>query len=630
MHYKKVIFQLILFLGVSVTDLLAQFPTDFSNRTTSDTTKFERKEHEESVYGPNTTHFVLEKDVKYNLPKYYSLDTLPDNFQRFNFVDRNNYMMQDLGNMGTAIRPIFYEIPKVIGQTSGFYVYDLYFRDPDEIKYFDTKSPFSSIRIVFGGEGRSLVEVPYSRNINPNWNIGFDVTAINTDKQINSSGEGDRNVVSYAYDFYTRFRTKDQKYQLLANFSRLSHRVVESGGIVPPEIDPSSNLFGYNTDAKIWLQNAQSEQVLQSYHIYHQYKFSDKIQFYHTLDRSNSLHRFTDTELSSESSFFDQFLISTSETQDKSKFRVFENEVGFKGDVENIFYSFYVKRRSVKFIHKYLDPIGFNHEDYGGFNIRYKLLDSTNFKFAGEYLLGGNYRVSASLEHQKFGVSAASAKYLPSFLSQQYFGNHYEWNNNFSSSLANQLKAFLKFDLGTLSLRPNVALSTVDKHIYFNQQKLPEQASGSASIISPGLDIHYNFLKNLHLKTNFVYTKLSGNAADKFRIPEIFVNTKFYYENNLFKKVMLAQFGLDIHWQSNYFAMDYDPITQQFFLQDTFEVSSYPLIDLYMSFKVKRFRGFLKMTNVGQGLTADGYFTTPYYTGQPRTFDFGINWLFFD
>ena len=36
------------------------------------------------------------------------------------------------------------------------------------------------------------------------------------------------------------------------------------------------------------------------------------------------------------------------------------------------------------------------------------------------------------------------------------------------------------------------------------------------------------------------------------------------------------------------------------------------------------------MTNVLQNLEAEGYFTTPYYTGQRRIFDFGVNWMFFD
>ena len=93
---------------------------------------------------------------------------------------------------------------------------------------------------------------------------------------------------------------------------------------------------------------------------------------------------------------------------------------------------------------------------------------------------------------------------------------------------------------------------------------------------------------------------------------------------------MWAQIGFDIHWQSAYFAKDYDPVTQQFYLQNDFEIPSYLLADLFVSFKVKRIRWFFKMTNVLQNVEADGYFTTPYYTGQKRTLDFGVNWMFFD
>lgn len=584
----------------------------------------------ESPYGPFTTQYFTEKQVKFNDTVLQFLDTLPDNFQRFDQVSLSNYRYQSLGNLGNSLWSVFYKSPDIIGRKSGFNSYDPYFKSREKVRYFNTKSPYSSVKAVFGGEGRAVVDVQFSRNIDAFWNVGFDVTTINADKQINSSGEGDRNTISWAYNFYTSFKTPDDKYHLLTNFSRIRHRVNESGGIVPPEIDPTSNLFGYNDDAKIWLSNAQSSELFVNYHIYHQYKLNELFQIYHVLDRSSENNKFEDTNLGVDGDFFDGFLIDESSTFDQSKLKIFQNELGVKGNVKHLFYSFYVKRRSLQYIPKYLPTNKIENENYGGTKLSYGLGPKTKVNFSGEFLTGGNFMVDGSFESPWLDAGFKSRKYLPSYLVSDYFGNHYEWHNTFPSTFSQSFDGRLKFKLGAFELFPSASFTTIDDYIYFNTNKLPERAEGNISILSPGVDLNLTFLKYLHFNNNLTYTTIEGDAADKIRIPEIHVNSKLYFENLIFDKVMWAQIGLDMHWQSSYFAMDYDPVTQQFFLQNDFEIPSYLIADLFISFKVKRVRWFFKMTNVLQNIEAEGYFATPYYTGQKRILDFGINWMFFD
>lgn len=584
----------------------------------------------ESPYGPFTTSFFTEKQIKYGDTTGQFLDTLPDNFQRFDQVSLSNFRFQNLGNLGTALWPIFYEPPKIIGKTSGFSSYDHYFKSPDEIRYFNTKSPYSSITSVFGGEGRAVVDVRFSRNINPLWNVGFDVTTINADKQVNSSGDGDRNTISWAYDFYTSFKTPDDRYQVLANFSRLRHRVIESGGIIPPEIDPTSNLFGYNDDAKIWLLNAESSELMINYHVYHHFQLTKLFQVYHISNHTKELNKFENENLSADAAFFDDFLISTAETFDRSELKTFENELGVKGNYENLFYGFYVKRRTLNFQPKYLPNPGTEHENYAGAFLNYRMSDSAKVNFEGEYLTDGNYKIAATFHSKWLKLGFDNTQYAPSFLVDSYFGNHYEWYNNFSSVNSETLTGELNVKLGKLRLKPKASFTTINDYIYFNTDKRPAQAIGRITIFSPGVDFNIRFFRNLNFDSQFTYTRLGGSDADKMRIPEIHASGKLYYENLLFNEVMWAQVGFDMHWRSAYFAMNYDPITQQFFLQNDFEIPSYLLADLFVSFKVKRIRWFFKMTNVLQNLEAEGYFTTPYYTGQRRIFDFGVNWMFFD
>src|SRR3989337_1310862 len=182
------------------------------------------------VYGPKTSKYYFEKDVFFNRITYYPIDTAIRNFHRYNYVQRNYNLYQDLGNIGTAIRPIYYQVPDVLGVTSGFNSYDLYW-DSEQIRYFDTKSPYSNMKAILGGEGRSMTRIAFSRNITSQWNFGFDYRTLLIDKQVERQGKGDRNVRSTYYDLYTSYQTSDSSYRVMANFRRNRHDVFEYGGI---------------------------------------------------------------------------------------------------------------------------------------------------------------------------------------------------------------------------------------------------------------------------------------------------------------------------------------------------------------------------------------------------------------
>ena len=116
------------------------------SRIIDDTTK--------QVYGPKTSKYYYEKDVFLNRITLHPIDTTIRNFHRYNYVQAHQNLYQDLGNIGTSITPIFYQVPDIIGVTSGFNSYNLYW-DEEQIRYFDTKSPYSNIRATLGGKGRS-------------------------------------------------------------------------------------------------------------------------------------------------------------------------------------------------------------------------------------------------------------------------------------------------------------------------------------------------------------------------------------------------------------------------------------------------------------------------------------------
>ncbi|MBP9926851.1 MAG: hypothetical protein KBF45_12795, partial [Cyclobacteriaceae bacterium] len=119
-----------------------------------------------NVYGPNTTKWTTETKVFQNKVNYQPLDTLLNNYHRWTYIQSFNNFYHDLGNVGTALNSIFLQAPTLIGATPGFNSYGKYF-DTEEPLIFDTKSPYTRIFLVWGGGGRAMSRIEFSRNISP-------------------------------------------------------------------------------------------------------------------------------------------------------------------------------------------------------------------------------------------------------------------------------------------------------------------------------------------------------------------------------------------------------------------------------------------------------------------------------
>ncbi|MEQ9414752.1 MAG: putative porin, partial [Cyclobacteriaceae bacterium] len=178
-----------------------------------------------NVYGPHTTKWITEEDLFFDRNNYQAVDTSIRNYHRWNYVNRLNNTYKDLGNVGTPLFPIFPVLEGSIGVSTGFQVYDQYFLT-EEPKYFDTKSPYTRMQIIWGGQGRAMTRIEFSRNINERWNFGFNYRPILVDKQILRASKGDRQTISHYYDAYTAYRSENNKYQVLFNYRRMRHSVV--------------------------------------------------------------------------------------------------------------------------------------------------------------------------------------------------------------------------------------------------------------------------------------------------------------------------------------------------------------------------------------------------------------------
>ena len=624
---------LILCLTVGLLELHAQKKTGKrGSRILDDTTK--------QVYGPKTSRYYFESDVFLNRITYHTIDTVIRDFHRFTYVQASLNTLQDLGNIGTSSRPIFYQVPQLIGATSGFQSYDVIW-DAEQLRYYDTKSPYTKMYVILGGKGRSMTRASFSRNINPRWNFGFNYRALLVDKQVQRQSKGDRNVRSTYYDFYTAFQSKDSSYRVFANFRRNKLEADEYGGI---RVDSSDANFAYSDyffeNAQPNLQDAMSGDLRMNFHLFHQYEIGKALQIYNTFDRYRQGVRFTD--IPPPNYFYDNIEVDSADTDDNSKFKYTRTEVGIKGNLLKLFYNGYYAIRDYSMTNKYMSPdtlkvTSEGVESYLGGRISLRLDSLTEVAGWGELQDNGNYRIDGSIRTKWFEASLKQVQYSIPLLMQAYRGSHDVWNNDFDNTNVTQINGYLHYNSRVLSLSPGVTFTRMGNYVFFKQgdygQKqtvLPIQTAGEQVIASPELKFSLRLYNHIIFSSQTIYTKVLKNTDEAIQIPDIFVNAQLAYENIFFNGNLDMHAGVDFHYKSDYYALGYDVPVQQFYVQQSFVTPSFPLIDIFFNARIKKARLFFKYNNIVQLITKEGYMPTPGYPGQRNIIDFGFDWSFYD
>ncbi len=594
------------------------------------------------VYGPSTVNVVYEHFLKLNLSETAAIDTSLTDFEKFSYVDRSGHNYRNLGNIGTAMFSTFYEMPEIIGRTPGYNAYNIYNVDPKTFKYYDTKSPFMDLSVVLGGQGRTVIDYTFSQNVNPNWNIGFDIHKLNIDKQIGAEqNEGDRNVENTRYDLYTFYDHPEVPYRLMAYISSFSHKVDETGGIAVSDSASNAEIFQYR-DSQIKLEDVQGIERRTDLHIYQEYGLFKEFQLYHQLDRNTQVNIYKDYVDGSASSgndtyvsFYPRFLIDPDSTYQESRFTSFSNEIGLKGSVSSVYYRFYLRNRLVDNEFLYLDSFEPASENYLGGVSQFTWRDLFAIRAEGEILQSGEFKLSGFLNSDFLNASYKTIRYRQPNLVQDYFGNHHEWHNDFDKGFANELAGSLNFNWKGVNLVPGLQLRTLDNFVYYDTLSSPKIATAPVLISKIGGQVNFFFNTNrelgegFHFRNEGYFTTVTGNSAEVIRVPQFFYNGKVYWDGAWFEKAVPLQVGFNVHAKSAYKANAYNPAIQQYYLQDDTELSSYWTLDVFANMRIDKIFVFVKVTYANMAAES-GYFVAPDYTGQERIFDFGVRWLFFD
>jgi len=604
------------------------------------------------IYSSKTTLQLFENDVLEGRYVEERIDTTIQNFNNERYWYHDTTYYQHLGNVGTAAQPLLFRAPDAIGVRLGRNAFDRYAYDPYNLNYYNTRSPYSHLFYVQGGQGEQLFEAIYARNITPRWNFGVAYQLLAAQMQLNSNSVGSRGnrlIDHEGAKLFTHYRSKNDKYDLFLNYTTLKVEQIEQGGVlVPRSTTPLDSLFNYETQS-VNLQQAASDEKRSHLHLLHIYKLAaENLKFYHMLDGHLQKDAYSDNALRPVISgndtavfFYPYVLFNKTKTNDVVRYKELQNVFGLTGNNKLSSYKAYAKFRnaSVKYSTTEVfaeDSVSeqlveadkaYNQLFVGG-QLRLFYENKAELAVEGEFQLSRDYRVRGVARLGGLQASLERVLFSPSVTEQFLLSNHFRWDNDFNSSVTDRAEVLYSGKLGERQYVKLAARYTnIKRYIFFNEAAVPQQLSANQRLWGAELSHHIRF-GAFHFENFVAYT--NTDEADRVRVPEWLIDSKLYFQGALFKNALYGQSGVQAYLPSGYYADAYMPVTQQFFVQDAFKLDTYPVIDVFLTADIKSLNVFLKMSHVNEGLWQPGYFTTPYYPGMRRSFIFGIKWMFFD
>ncbi|MDR1183116.1 MAG: putative porin [Bacteroidales bacterium] len=219
-------------------------------------------------------------------------------------------------------------------------------------------------------------------------------------------------------------------------------------------------------------------------------------------------------------------------------------------------------------------------------------------------------------------LDAAFYNYSPDYFFTHLTANNYMWENELKKQqalIAGVIWEHKKYSMG-------VHYYTLNNYTLLDENCLPAQIEQFVNVYQFAAYVPF-YIKGFGINAN-IYLQYADN--ERIRIPTVATRQTVYYGFPLFKRALFLQFGLDFLYNTAYYANGYNPVLQQFYLQNDKKTGNYGYLDFFLRAKINRFQLQFKLTHLWAGLFGKNYYFIPHYPAKDMGFALGILWRFYD
>ncbi len=589
---------------------------------------------------PTILHYTTPETDIGGLLTYSSLDTLLNDLEIINPTVK--YFYNDLSNIGSATDPKLFSISRNCLTEFGNHSFDLYKWTPSTMHYYKTNKRFTNLNYHSSGGKEQQITITLAQNILKNWNAGIDFNRQGSPGFLTNGKTFITN-----FDFCTWYHLPNNRYHIFASATWNSIINKVDGGLANDSLYKKSNFS--NNDLKglsVFLIDAEQHVRNHIFSITHFYDLattrdsvgvaSPILRLTHHIEYERFSYHYSDN--TSDTSFYANNYFATN-IDDTLHYDKVTNKLSLQ--------AFHTFNNFKPVHHAFLELTGgnqwFNYNQFYDTTIT-DYFTEAHLKTAGiknrctldvlgKYILNGadekNYFFCLKFQFPliwgtDMNIGLQNEKQSPTLIQNFYQSNHFVWQNNFDRITSQQF--FFQINLKKYNFSVAGTSTFIGRYIYYDSVGEPAQSPDSIQVSQLFIQKDFQVWK-IHFN-NSVWIQETNN--DVVRIPEFNSHHALFFEDLFFKKKLYAQIGFDVHCSSGYYSNAYSPATSIFYQQNSEKTNGYPLIDLFVNFKIKTARLFFKYQNMGDGLVANNYLNTPHYPMPGGMIQFGVNWRFFD
>ena len=263
--------------------------------------------------------------------------------------------------------------------------------------------------------------------------------------------------------------------------------------------------------------------------------------------------------------------------------------------------------------------------------------------FGSFYLLRKSYHNNGSgIKYLHFNAEAQSQTTPASFFQQNFYSNHFIYNNKFELTGDKHLAGRVIFHNESDSSRKRMLglFAVVRSGSWTNPILSVDSLPFTQFESQPYKQLELNLMmrgKRLYFNQTANIKKFNSSLPTIFNMgqPVLRTTTTLEYKMPAFKKAMILTLGTNIQYTSKFQNTTYRPDAGSFIVHSNLtNLGNYFELDLYAVAKVQTLDIFLKAEHINEIFVIPGFNTRYQYVAgypiQPYRIRFGLNWKFYN
>ena len=561
-----------------------------------------------------------------------------DAFHPRNFGDRAN-----LGNLATPSQARVFHNHRRVGFDLAVDPWAPYLTSLDEQPFYRANQPYTQAKYNLGGGVEQVLDFRHVRNLFPNLNLSIDYTRYVSEGASRHQKAGVHDLGVSAW-----FRSRNRRYAATAGYVFGAIEQEENGGT------DDANVFitTPRENATVRIDDAVATGRRQGFRWYHAWHFGDRdtisttdstfdlktvpgVRLYHTLDWTFDRRGYLDPV--PDSAFYGSMLLRDDSTIVDFGSQGYRQAVGIgnvvarerAGAIEQAKWRWYLQ-----FVHRFDQPFGavagdglhdglvearFSSHERGGTN--WMLLDfEAAVDLEGEVLLSGRAG-PAMFPHRAYaGISLQRSR--PSRQEERFISNHAIWERSLRPEI--RIVPEVAYRHRRFGMDIVARYHHIENFLYWDSTATPRRDRGTIGLVQ--LLVRQNFTFGRFHWDNAM--AIQWTESELINLPVFRGKHSLYFEGKYFSGALYARFGVDIRYNTPYYADAWNPAVQHFHLQHAAKLATYPVADLFLAARIQTARIYLVGYNLTQGLLEPGYYPTPGYPAQGLGVRLGVDWVF--